>query len=41
LDRFDALVPAERRREPLSDVELLDLAVKLSGRTRAGPQPTR
>jgi putative transposase len=26
---FDALVPAERRREPVSDVELLDLAVKL------------
>ncbi len=26
---FDALVPAQRRREPVSDVELLDLAVKL------------
>ena len=26
---FDALVPAERRREPVSDVELLDLAVRL------------
>ncbi len=26
---FDALVPAVRRREPLSDVELLDLAVRL------------
>jgi putative transposase len=26
---FDALIPAERRCEPVSDVELLDLAVKL------------
>ncbi|MFP4635932.1 MAG: DDE-type integrase/transposase/recombinase [Nitriliruptoraceae bacterium] len=26
---FDALVPGERRREPVCDVELLDLAVKL------------
>jgi putative transposase len=26
---FDALIPAERRRQPVSDVELLDLAVKL------------
>lgn len=26
---FDALVPAQRRRQPVSDVELLDLAVRL------------
>jgi len=34
---FDALVPAVRRREPVSDVELLDLAVRLK---RENPQRT-
>ena len=34
---FDALVPAQRERNPVSDVELLDLAVKLK---RENPQRT-
>ena len=34
---FDALVPAERRRQPMSDVELLDLAVRLK---RENPRRT-
>ncbi|MFU8841652.1 MAG: transposase, partial [Nitriliruptoraceae bacterium] len=34
---FDALVPAERRRQPVCDVELLDLAVRLK---RENPRRT-
>ncbi len=34
---FDALVPAQRRRRPVSDVELLDLAVRLK---RENPKRT-
>jgi hypothetical protein len=37
---FDAPVPATRRREPVCDVELLDLAVKLKRESSGGPLHT-